>query len=172
MRQEFERLLHSKNRIDLPKILMVGAEAAPLAKTGGLADVMGALPKSLKSLNCDARVMMPCHRVIKDAYRESFTHLCDFTIAFDGRYDEYVGIERMDIAGVAYYLIDNERWFGDSIYRGGDAEGMQYSFFCRACLEAMPKLDFVPDIVHCNDWHTAMIPMLAKTQYTYGFQLP
>ncbi len=71
----------------------------------------------------------------------------------------------LELDGVIIYLVDSERYFGDKIYRGGNPEGEQYSFFCRAVLDAIPNLGFDVDVVHCNDWHTAMIPMLARTQY-------
>ena len=77
----------------------------------------------------------------------------------------YVGVERLIHDGMTYYLVDNEDYFGDKIYRGGLPEGEQYAFFTRAILEALPKLGFEPEIVHCNDWHTAMLPMLGHTQY-------
>ena len=69
--------------------------------------------------------------------------------------------------GVTIYLVDNEYYFGDKIYRGGSAEGEQYAFFTRAVLDAIPNLGFFPDVLHCNDWHTAMLPMLLRTQYGY-----
>ncbi|MFR0795227.1 MAG: glycogen/starch synthase [Oscillospiraceae bacterium] len=75
---------------------------------------------------------------------------------------QYVGIERLLLDGIVIYLVDNEFYFGDRIYLGGEAEGEQYAFFARAILEALPRLDFTPEILHCNDWHTAVLPMLMK----------
>ena len=164
MKKNLRQMLEEKNRKELPKILMAAAECAPLSKTGGLADVIGTLPKSLAELGIEARVITPCHRVIKEKYRDQFEHLFHFYVDLGWRH-EYAGIEKMTLDGVTFYLVDNERYFGDRIYFGGEAEGEQYAFFSRAVLDAMPNLDFVPDIVHCNDWHTAMIPMLARTQY-------
>ena len=83
---------------------------------------------------------------------------------------QYCGIERLMLDDVCIYLVDSEFYFGDKIYRGGQAEGEQYAFFTRAVLDAIPNLGFMPDIVHCNDWHTAMLPMLAKTQYGGAIQ--
>ncbi len=169
MKKAFHEKLKEKNCKSLPNILMASAECAPLSKTGGLADVIGTLPKTLAGLGVDARVITPYHRVIKNKYADRVEHMFYFYVDLGWRH-EYVGIEKLELDGVVFYLVDNERYFGDKIYFGGEAEGEQYAFFSRAVLDAMPNLDFVPDIVHCNDWHTAMIPMLAKTQYQGGMQ--
>ncbi len=164
--------LHIRNTYEcrgLPNVLLVGAECAPLAKTGGLADVIGTLPKSLAKLGIDARVIMPYHKKIKDKYGDKVEHMLSFYSDF-GWDREYVGLEKLVISDVVIYLIDSEKYFGNAIYLGGDAEGEQYSYFCRAVLDALPCLDFVPEVIHCNDWHTAMIPMLARTQYKGAMQ--
>lgn len=146
------------------KVLIVGAECAPFAKTGGLADVIGTLPRDLIDLGLDARVILPYHKIIKSKYGDQIRHLQDFSISLGWR-TQYVGIETMEKNGVTYYFVDNEYYFGGPIYKGGEAEGEQYAYFSRAVLEGMLKIGFIPDILHCNDWHTAMIPMLLKTQY-------
>ena len=152
MKPELRAALAEKGRCDLPGVLLAAAECAPLAKTGGLADVVGTLPKSLAALGFDARIITPYHRVIKEKYASQVTHLTDFYIDLGWRH-QYVGIERLLLDGIVIYLVDNEFYFGDRIYRGGEAEGEQYAFFARAILEALPRLDFVPEILHCNDWH-------------------
>lgn len=164
MKAFLKELLREKNRDTLPAVLLAAAECAPLAKTGGLADVVGTLPKYLADLGMDARVITPYHRVIKDKYGWRVKHLTDFYIDLGWRH-QYVGIEKLVVDGVIIYLVDNESYFGDRIYRGGEAEGEQYAFFARAVVEAIPRLDFQPEVLHCNDWHTAMLPMLLKTQY-------
>ena len=169
MKKEFKQILSEKGRAELPRILLAAAECAPLSKTGGLADVVGTLPKALKKLSLDARVITPYHRCIKEKYASSVEHLFDFYVEL-GWGTQYCGIERLMLDGVCIYLVDNEYYFGDRIYKGGYEEGEQYAFFTRAVLEALPRLDFSPDIVHCNDWHTAMLPMLAKTQYRGSVQ--
>ena len=146
-------------------ILLVAAECAPLSKTGGLADVVGTLPSALNKLGNDARVITPYHRCIKEKYRDRVEHMFHFFVDLGWRH-QYAGIERLELDGVTIYLVDSEYYYGDKIYRGGYAEGEQYAFFCRAVLDAMPNLGFDADIIHCNDWHTSMIPMLAKTQYS------
>lgn len=108
-------------------MLLAAAECAPLAKTGGLADVVGTLPKSLAALGFDARIITPYHRVIKEKYAAQVTHLTDFYIDLGWRH-QYVGIERLLLDGIVIYLVDNEFYFGDRIYLGGEAEGEQYAF--------------------------------------------
>ena len=144
MKKEFRDMLKERGRDDLPNVLLVSAECAPLSKTGGLADVVGTLPKALAALGVDARVITPYHRVIKNKYADKVEHMFYFYAQLGWR-REYVGIEKLVYDGVTIYLVDNERYFGDSIY-------------------------FVPEVLHCNDWHTAMIPMLGKTQYSGGMQ--
>ncbi len=169
MKKTFKSILNEKGLSSLPNILLASAECAPLSKTGGLADVVGTLPKSLKKLGFDARVITPYHRCIKNKYADKVEHMFDFYVNLGWR-TQYCGIEKLILDGVYIYLVDSEFYFGDKIYRGGEAEGEQYAFFTRAVLDAIPNLDFTPDIVHCNDWHTAMLPMLAKTQYKNAMQ--
>ncbi len=164
MRDDFQQLLRMKHRTALPKILLAAAECSPLSKTGGLADVAGALPKSLKALGMDTRVITPCHKGLKAAFSGRMKHICDFEISLGWR-RQYVGLERLELFGLVFYLIDNEFYFGDKIYKGGLEEGEQYAFFQRAVLECIPHLDFQPDVLHCNDWHTAFMPFLIKSQY-------
>ncbi len=164
MNAELEKLIHLKGREQLPNVLLVAAECSPLSKTGGLADVAGALPKSLNALGFDARVITPYHRCVKEKYASQVEHMCDFYINLGWR-RQYVGLEKLSLGGLTVYLIDSEYYFGDKIYRGGLAEGEQYAYFQRAVLEAIPYLDFVPDVLHCNDWHTAFMPFLIKTQF-------
>lgn len=144
-------------------VLLVAAECAPFVKLGGLADVMGTLPKELNKIGADARVMMPFHSQMKYKYAGRTRHLTDFYIVFNGSH-VYVGVEELVYNEVVYYLIDNEGYFGDAVYRGGVAEGEQYAFFCRAVIEAASRV-FIPDVIHCNDWQTGLIPILLRTQY-------
>ena len=164
MKKEFKDMLRERGRTEMPKVLLASAECVPLSKTGGLADVVGTLPKALKKLGIDARVITPYHHCIKEKYADKVEHMFYFYSRMGWR-NAYVGLEKLELDGITFYLIDNEQYFGDAIYRGGNAEGEQYSFFCRAVLDVIPNLDFSADIIHCNDWHTAMMPMLAHTQY-------
>ena len=169
MKKEFRDLLRSKGRSELPAVLLAASECAPLAKTGGLADVIGTLPKGLRALGFDVRVIVPYHRCIKEKYADRVEHLFYFYVQLGWR-REYAGIEKLELEGLTVYLVDNEHYFGDRIYWGGEGEIEQYAFFTRAVLDALPNLDFTPEIVHCNDWHTAMMPMLGRTQYPGGMQ--
>lgn len=165
MNPELEQILRLKHRCVLPKVLLAAAECAPLSKTGGLADVAGALPKALNELGIETRVITPYHRCMKGKYDDKIHHICNFEINLGWRC-QYVGLERLDLDDMVIYLVDNEFYFGDAIYRGGVAEGEQYAFFQRAVLECIPHLDgFEPEVLHCNDWHTALLPFLIKTQY-------
>ncbi len=148
---------------DLPPVLIAAAEAAPLAKTGGLADVVGALPKYLKKIGVDARIIMPFHRIIKERYRYQTEHLFDY-IAGPQWSDRFVGIDKLELDGTIYYFVDNEHYFGGEIYSGDNFEGEQYGFFVQAVCDAIPNLDFDPGIIHCNDWHTALIPFKLKAK--------
>ena len=169
MLDEFKEMLEDHDRVSLPNVLFVSSECAPLSKTGGLADVVGTLPKALKPLGIDARVITPYHRIIKEKYGDKVEHLFHFFVDLGWRH-EYCGIEKLELNGVIIYLVDSEMYFGGPIYRGGDAEIEQYAFFARAVLDAMPNLGFDFEIVHCNDWQAGMIPMLARTQYRGSMQ--
>lgn len=153
----------------MPGVLIAAAECAPLVKVGGLADVVGALPGYLAQLGVDARVILPFHRQIKQRYASQVRHLCHFQARLGWR-SQYVGVEKLELDGVVYYFIDNEFYFGGPVYCGGEFEGEQYAFFTRAVMDAIAVLDFEPGILHCNDWHTSMMPLLAKTQYPGGPQ--
>ena len=149
---------------DTLKVLFVASESMPFAKTGGLADVAHTLPKTLAALGLDVRVMIPAHARIKAEYSDKLETVASTEISLGWR-RKYLGVETLDVSGVTYYFIDNEDFFGDAIYRGGNAESEQYLFFCKAVCEALSLIDFEPDILHLNDWHTGMIPFLMKTRY-------
>ena len=147
-----------------PKVLIVASEGMPFVKTGGLADVIGALPKALAAIGTEVRVMMPKHAKIKHEYQDVLETLATTTVSL-GWHEKYLGVQTLEAGGIKYYFIDNEEYFGGGVYRGGDAENEQYLFFCKAACEALSLIDFDPDILHLHDWHTGMIPLLMKTQY-------
>ena len=159
MKQELAALAKTKGRE-----LFASAECAPLAKTGGLADVVGTLPKYLKKLGFDARVIMPYHRVIKEKYGDQVDYMFSFDIGLGWQRTKFVGVHKLVLDKVTIYLVENEEYFGGPIYLP-DREGEQYTYFTRAVLSILPMVDFIPDIIHCNDWHTGMLPFLLKTQY-------
>ena len=147
-----------------PKVLFVVSESLPFVKTGGLADVAYALPKALKLLGVDVRVMIPKYTAAMAEYCGDLETISTSTVNLGWR-KNYLGIQTMEMEGVIYYFVDNEDYFGSGIYKGGEAENEQYLFFCKAVCEALSQIDFDPDIIHLNDWHTGMIPLLARTQY-------
>ena len=163
-RRRLKKLATAKEMETLPSVLIAAAECMPLAKTGGLADAVGTLSATLHKLGFDARLILPCHRTIKEKYGSRFQHLTDFYIDLGWRH-QYVGIELLYLEKRPVYLIDNEYYFGRTIYEPDPFGIEQYAFFCRAVLESLLHIDFIPSVIHCNDWHTAAIPMLLRTQY-------
>ena len=146
-------------------ILFASSEASPFAKVGGLGDVVGSLPVALRTLGHDARLVMPKYKVIPREYADRFEYVTNFTVLI-GIARKYVGVFRYVHRGVPVYFLDNEEYFGGSVYGyEGEAESERMIFFCRAVIEALPYLDFQPDLIHVNDWQTALIPVLLKKQY-------
>jgi len=147
------------------KVLFCASECVPFVKTGGLADVAGALPAALSREGTDMRVMLPKYGIIDEYWKRRMEHVCDFEVLF-GWEKVYCGVERVVDNGVTYYFIDNETFFYvNEIYGDGVSEGIRFAFFCRAILEAMPHIGFFPDVLHLNDWQTGLAAALLKTQY-------
>lgn len=148
------------------KVLFAAAECAPFFKTGGLGDVAFALPKELVKKKVDCRVILPFYQKMPEVYREKCEDLFNFTVAVGWR-KQYCGLKRLILNEVTYYFIDNQYYFGrEGIYGYGD-DGERYAFFQLAVIEAMERLEFVPDILHSNDYHTAMLPFLLKEKYRW-----
>ncbi len=153
------------------KVLLVASEMAPFAKVGGLADVVGTLPRHLNANGCDARVILPLYRRIKERYAEQLVFL-RWNMLRMGWRTLYSGLFRMDFEGVSVYFIDNEYYFGhESVYLEYSFDIERFSFFQRAVLEALgAPMDFEPDILQCNDWQAGMIPCLLEAHYrSQGF---
>ena len=147
------------------KILMVASEAAPFIKTGGLGDVVGSLPKELARQGVDVRVVIPKYQAIPWEYRQKMQHIGYKYIPLGWR-NQYMGVETLEKDGVTYYFIDNEYYFnGDYIY--GDYDMEKFTFFSKAALEMLPMIDFYPDVIHCHDWQTAVIPVLWDANFRY-----
>lgn len=147
------------------RVLFVGSECVPFSKTGGLADVMGALPKELKKQGVDVRVISPLYSAIPYEWRAKMEHVLYFYVNLGWR-RQYVGIEKLVLNDITYYFIDNEYYFGRPyIYGLGGDEGERFAFFCRAVLEALPQIMFVPDVLQLNDWQTGLIPPMLEIQY-------
>ncbi|HQN74836.1 MAG TPA: glycogen synthase GlgA [Bacillota bacterium] len=150
------------------KVLNVSAECAPFVKIGGLADVIGSLPNEIKRLkNVDVRVIMPFYKAIPKKYKEKAKDLVNFKMD-SFKEEQYVGIKTLKKGNIQYYFVDNEFYFGsrDGVYNYGD-ENKRFAYFQIAVLESLNHLDFMPDIIHSHDWHTAMIPLLLKTKYRH-----
>ncbi len=149
------------------KILFTASECVPFIKTGGLADVVGALAPVLARKGHDVRVILPLYSAIPEKYVKAMHHVTDFEVDLGWR-KQYCGIEALEQDGVTFYFVDNKYYFGRSyIYGLGGDEYERYGFFCRGVLNALPLIGFIPDIIHANDWQTGMIPALLKIQYAH-----
>lgn len=148
-------------------ILFTASECVPFIKTGGLADVVGALAPVLAKAGHDVRVMLPLYTAIPQKWQEQMEYLLNFDVQLGWR-RQYCGVQVLKKDGVTYYFMDNKYYFGRPyIYGLGGDEHERYSFFARACLNAMPLLGFKPDILHAHDWQSGMIPALLKIQYAH-----
>ncbi|REK67680.1 MAG: glycogen synthase GlgA [Cohnella sp.] len=149
------------------KVWFAASEAVPLVKTGGLADVAGALPKALGKLGVDVTVVLPKYGAIPEAFTKDAATLDTFEVQLGWR-RQYCGVLETHADGVRYLLIDNESYFKRHyLYGYGDQEAERFAFFCLAVCEALVRSKTPPDIVHCHDWQTGLIPMLLRTRYAY-----
>ncbi len=149
------------------KILFAASECVPFIKTGGLADVVGALSPVLAQKGADVRVMVPLYASIPEKWTSQMKSECEFEVELGWR-RQYCGVKSLEYQGVTFYFIDNHFYFGRSyIYGLGGDEYERFGFFSRAVIDALPHLGFKPDIVHCHDWQTGMVPALLKIQYAH-----
>lgn len=148
------------------KVLFVASEAVPFVKTGGLGDVAGALPAELNKLDADTRVVLPLYGDIKENYRSTMSYVGSITVPVAWR-KQYCGVFEQSLGGVKYYFIDNEYYFKRSGLYGFYDDGERFAFFSRAVLEILPLIDFYPDVLHANDWHTALIPVFLDAFYIH-----
>jgi starch synthase len=149
------------------KILYTASEVLPFSSSGGLADVMGSLPQALKRLypDCDVRVVSPLYSSVKSGYREQMKKECEFKIRLSWR-EQYCGIYSLVSNGVTYYFIDNEYYFKRGSLYGNYDDGERFAYFCMAVMHLMSELDYYPDILHANDWQTALTVIYLKTKYS------
>lgn len=150
-------------------IAFASAEAAPFVKTGGLGDVAGSLPHALKAAGADVVVFVPRYDTIAQEYKDRMEHLCDFYVPLGWR-NEYCGLERLNHEGVDYLFVDNERYFSRGYPYGFFDDGERFAYFSKAIVEALQYLphtldNFTCDVLHCNDWHTAMAPVFLREFY-------
>lgn len=146
------------------KVLYATSEAYPFAMSGGLADVAGSLPKALRKRFVGCRVIMPLYNAISEEMRSKMTFITSITVPVSWR-RQYCGIFEAHENGVIYYFIDNLYYFGREGFYGHYDDAERFAFFSRAVLEALPAIGFKPDIIHCNDWQTAMIPVYLNVFY-------
>ena len=140
------------------KIMYVSSEVAPFVKTGGLGDVAGSLPKAFAAAGHEVAVFCPLYSSISSAWREKFTYLKNAYIQLGWR-NQYCGVFRYENAGVNYYFVDNEYYFAREQIYGEYDDAERFAFFSKAVLEVLPDLDFKPDVIHSNDWQTALVPV-------------
>ena len=150
----------------MKNILFVASEGVPFIKTGGLADVVGSLPKCVDKRYFDVRVMLPKYTCIPQEWKDKMVFKTSFYMDFNWK-NEYVGILEAVVDGVIYYFIDNESMFGgfrpysNNVYD----DIVKFTFFSKAALSAMPLLDFRPDVIHCHDWQTGLVPVYLKERF-------
>ncbi|MBE5965236.1 MAG: glycogen synthase GlgA [Lachnospira sp.] len=152
----------------MKNILFIASEAVPFIKTGGLADVCGSLPKYFNKDEYDVRVMLPKYLAINEKYRNEMRYIGNFSIDLAWR-NQYVGLFEMDYDGVKFYFIDNEYYFAGNKPYGNIYEDIEkFAFFSKAALSAIPLTGFKPDVVHCHDWQTGLIPVYLKERFSQG----
>ncbi len=151
------------------KLLFATAEAMPFAATGGLGDVAGSLPAALKAQdpeNVDIRVVMPLYGAVSQEWRDQMKCVAEFEVSLSWR-RQYCGVYQLEKDGVTYYFIDNRYYFDRSTLYGSFDDGERFAFFCRSVVEMMWRLEYYPNILHCNDWQTALLPIYCKRKFWY-----
>ncbi len=153
----------------MKKILFAASEAVPFIKTGGLADVVGSLPKAFNREEFDVRVVLPFYRKIPWKYREKCEYVLNYYVEVAGQWI-YAGVFQLKMDGVTFYFIDNEYYFsGERIYEDGLWDLEKFAYFSKAALLMCSVIGFRPDIIHCHDWQTGLIPVYLKNEFwDYG----
>ncbi len=151
----------------MKKILFAAPECVPFMKTDALADFCGILPGLFDRDEFDVRVVMPNYLCIPEEYRNEFSYVTHFYMGM-GPYipPKYVGVLTYEYCGITYYFIDNEEYFsGASPYGDLRFDIEKFCFFDKAVLSMLPLIDFQPDLIHCNDWQTGLIPTYLRTEF-------
>ena len=146
------------------KILYAASEAQPFIASGGLADVAGALPKALCAMGEECRVVLPLYGDINPDLRREMKYLTHFNVPLSWR-NQYCGLFESEVGGVKYYLLDNEYYFKRNGIYGFYDDAERFAFFSKAVLEMIHYIDFVPQVINCNDWQTAMVPVFLRAFY-------
>lgn len=145
------------------KILFAASEAVPFAKTGGLADVAGSLPQALVEAGNEVAVILPLYQRVADHWKEQMSFVCNIEVPLGWR-RVYCGLFRLDKDGVIWYFVDNEYYFKRQALYGHYDDGERFGFFSRAIISLLPAMEFMPEIIHCNDWQTALVPIYLKDE--------
>lgn len=152
----------------MKKILFVASESVPFIKTGGLADVVGSLPKNFNKEEYDCRVVIPKYQCMNGKFVDQLEYVTHFYMDLAWR-SQYVGVLKTEYEGITYYFIDNEYYFSGSKPYGDICYDLEkFAFFSRAALSILPLIDFRPDIIHCHDWQTGLIPVFLKDTFSQG----
>ena len=153
------------------KVLYVSSEAAPFMATGGLADVAGSLPVALRTRLIGCRVVMPLYDSIRQEYKDKMRFITSISVPVAWR-RQYCGIFEAKHNGVIFYFIDNQYYFKRSGIYGHYDDAERFAFFARAVIEIIPAIEWKPDIIHCNDWQSALTPLYYSCYYanTPGFE--
>ncbi len=151
------------------RILMVASEGYPFAGSGGLGDVIGSLPTALCGGDYDVRVILPLYQSMPAELRATLQFVGETTVKLSWR-EQYCGLFRATYQGVTYYFVDNEYYFKRPELYGHFDDGERFAFFSKAVLDLLPMLDFAPDVLHCHDWQTALVPIYYKLYYMYNEQ--
>ena len=146
------------------KILLVSSEVGPFAKSGGLGDVAGSLPRALSKLDVDIRVVMPKYATIPVKHFEGIEYLGEFQVNLSWRTQTAKILRKND--EVPIYMVENDFYFGRGGFYGYSDDNERFAFFCKAALDMMPLIDFYPDVIHCNDWQTGTLPLFLKEIYS------
>lgn len=148
------------------KVLYVASEALPFVASGGLADVAGSLPKELRRRLCGCRVVLPLYESIPQSLREQMTFLTSFSVPVAWR-RQYCGVFEAKVDGVIYYLLDNQYYFKRAGLYGHYDDAERFAFFSRAVLEMIKQINFRPDVIHANDWQSALVPVYQSLYYAH-----
>ena len=153
----------------MKKILFVASEGVPFIKTGGLADVVGSLPKCIDKRYYDVRVVLPKYTCMKEEMKQKLQYVTHFYMDFHWK-QEYVGVLSAEVEGITYYFVDNEFFFNGFKPYSDNAlfEIEKYAFFCIVVMSILPVIDFRPDLIHCHDWQTDLIPVYLKERFAGG----
>lgn len=148
----------------MKQILFVAAEGLPYVKSGGLADVIGSLPKALQHQGAEVRVIIPLYLQIAKKHRKEFKFVVEYTVNIN--YQEVpVRVYQGESQGITYYFVEHQGYFERGVLYGYDDDGERFAYFQKAVLELLNQLDYFPDVLHCHDWHTGMIPVMCKENY-------